>query len=169
MFSANELRDLCDSLGIAAAERRYEHPAVFTCEEADELAAHVPGGHSKNLFLRNKDKSKYYLVSVLAEKRVDIIAFAKLIGESKLSFGSPEDLLAILGLTPGSVSPLGLANDASHTVRYYLDSDLSAEGYIGFHPNTNTATWLLDEAELRKFLAHTGHSMIVAKIPQKAE
>ncbi|HRI36667.1 MAG TPA: prolyl-tRNA synthetase associated domain-containing protein [bacterium] len=160
---------LFDSLNICPIGHRYDHPAVFTCDEADSIASDIPGGRSKNLFLRNKDKSRYYLVSVLAEKRVDIATFSRMIGETKLSFASPEDLLEQLGLTPGSVSPIGLMNDTDRQVRFYLDSDLSRAGLMGFHPNTNTATWLLDESELRKFLAHTSHAMIVAKIPEKTE
>lgn len=126
-ITPSALAALVDSLGIAPMERRYDHPAVFTCEEGDALAADVPGGRSKNLFLRNKDRSHHYLVSVLGAKRVDITAFAKLLGESKLSFAPPEDLMELLGVAPGSVSPLGLLNDTDKRVRAYLDSDLAAE------------------------------------------
>lgn len=167
--SVDALATLVDSLGIAPPERRHDHPAVFTCEEGDRLAADVPGARSKNLFLRNKDRSRHYLVSVPGEKRVDIAAFSKLLGESKLSFASAEDLMELLGVEPGSVSPMGALNDRQNRVRVYLDSDLSVQGLMGFHPNTNTATWLLDERELRTLLATNGHDVIVARIPAKSE
>lgn len=103
-------------------------------------------------------------MSVQADKRVDIMRLAKMIGETKLSFASSEDLLEILQLTPGSVTPFGLVNDRENRVRFYLDRDLTVDR-VGFHPNANTATLVIDMQNFSKFLVHTGHTRIEIDVP----
>ena len=111
-------------LGIAY--ERHEHPAVATVEEAQKYWAGIDAAHCKNLFLRNQKGNRHYLVVLLHSKRADLRAVADQIGDGKLSFASPERLMAHLGLTPGSVSPFGLINDRPHIVRVVLDRDLRA-------------------------------------------
>jgi Ala-tRNA(Pro) deacylase len=139
-----------DALGIAY--ERYEHPPVFT---ADEAAAHWSGIAAKavkNLFLRNKKGDRHYLVIVGIEKQVDLRTLVKIVGDDRLSFGSPERLMARLGLTPGSVSPFGLINDANGSVRVILDEDLRTAERLIFHPNDNTASVTISFQDFQRFL-----------------
>lgn len=153
-----------EQLGIPFA--RHDHEAVFTVEAADHLYGEIPGAHSKNLFLRNKKGDRHYLVVVRSDKRVDLKALRATLGEATLTFASPERLMAHLGVTPGSVTPLGLINDAAHAVRVVLDRDLMAAEQVNFHPNVNTATLTLARADFERFLSHCGNSVRVVEIPQ---
>jgi Ala-tRNA(Pro) deacylase len=150
MSSADVYRTL-DSLGIGY--ERFEHPAVFTAEEAAVHWAGIPGKPVKNLFLRNKKGDRHYLVIVGIEKQVDLRTLVKVVGDDRLSFGSPDRLMARLGLTPGSVSPFGLINDAAGTVRVILDADLRQAERLIFHPNDNTASVTIAFADFERFLA----------------
>jgi Ala-tRNA(Pro) deacylase len=152
------LRDL----GIPFEE--YEHPAVFTVEESNAHCAHIPGGRSKNLFLRNEKGDRHYLVSVRGEKKVDLKKLRELLNERKLSFGSSERLMQKLGVTPGSVSVLGLVNNAEKDVIVILDQDLWNEEYIQYHPNINTATVVIPRHGLEKFLASRGNPLSIVRL-----
>ncbi len=136
----------------------FEHEAFFTCEDGEWFKTENPGAHVKNLFLRNKKKDKYFLVTVLQEKRMNMKELESKIGGKNVSFGSPEDLMTFLGLTPGAVSPLGLINDTAHTIEFFLDSDVLKEEVVYVHPNVNTATVKLKVADLQRFLEKTGNT-----------
>ena len=136
---------------------RYEHPPVATAEEADVHWAGIDAMHCKNLFLRNQKGNRHYLVIIRHMKRADLRSVAAQIGDGKLSFGSPERLMACLGVAPGSVSPFGLINDRAHHVRVYLDRELKTTGLISFHPNINTATLTLSFSDFERFLAACGN------------
>lgn len=114
---------------------RVDHPAVFTCEEAEEKASHVPGTPAKNLFLESGKSGKLYLVSLTYEKRANLKHLSEFLDEKKLHFGSPEKLMEHLGVTPGAVSPLGLINDSEHAVTFVLDRDFLEKEKI--HPVRN--------------------------------
>lgn len=132
------------------------HDAVFNMEELGAVELPYPKWDAKNLFVRDDKKRNYYLISVKGDKRVDLKAFRKRQGLRLLSFASADDLLAILGLTPGAVTPLGLLNDKAGKVYFYLDVDFKGH-LIGVHPNDNTATvWLLAD-DLMKLLREEGH------------
>ena len=135
--------------------KKYDHPAVFTVEESRGLHLNIPGAHTKNLFLRNKKKTAYYLVTVSADKRVNLNQLTKELDEDKLSFASSEDLEKYLGLTPGSVSIFGLINDEQHFIKVIIDADFLNYGEISFHPNVNTATLVIRIDDFKKFLAWT--------------
>jgi Ala-tRNA(Pro) deacylase len=150
-----QVRDALAALGISFD--RYEHPPVATALEADEHWAGIDAVHCKNLFLRNQKGNRHYLVIVKHPKRADLRGVADQIGDGKLSFASPERLLAHLGVTPGSVSPFGLINDASREVRVFLDADLKAAERISFHPNINTVTVVLTFTDFERFLADRGN------------
>ena len=110
---------------------------------ADEAAIHwqaIPGAAVKNLFLRNKKGDRHYLVILGIDKQADLRHLVKVIGDDRLSFGSPERLQKYLGVTPGSVSPLGLIHDSARAVRVIVDSDLRTAERLIFHPNDNTAS-----------------------------
>src|SRR5947207_12191548 len=125
---------------------RHEHPPVATVEEAEAHWADIDATHCKNLFLRNQKGNRHYLVVIAHSKKADLRAVADQIGDGKLSFASPERLMACLGLTPGSVSPFGLINDRVHAIRVVLDRDLESATRLSFHPNINTATFVVSAA-----------------------
>lgn len=135
----------------------YEHPAVFTSEDAERYWRDIPGTPVKNLFLRNKKGDRHYLVILGIAKRADLRELVKVIGDDRFSFGSPERLMATLGLTPGSVSPFGLLHEGSRHVRVIIDQDLRGAERLMFHPNTNTATVTISFSDLQTFLASRGN------------
>jgi Ala-tRNA(Pro) deacylase len=140
-----------DALGIHY--QSYEHPAVFTADDAAAHWAAIAGTPVKNLFLRNKKGNHHYLVILDIGKEADLRQLVKVIGDDRLSFGSPERLMAQLGVTPGSVSPFGLIHEGSGAVQVIVDEALrDAEGLI-FHPNLNTASVTISAADLERFLA----------------
>jgi Ala-tRNA(Pro) deacylase len=144
-----------DAMGI-----KYEvhtHPPVFTAEEAAEHWARIDGAKVKNLFLRNKKGDRHYLVILEISKQADLRQLVKVVGDDRLSFGSPERLMQQLGLTPGSVSPFGLINDARHGVRVIVDEDLRRAEKLIFHPNINTASVSIGAADFERFLGSTGN------------
>ena len=140
-----------DAMGIPY--ERHEHPPVFTAEDESRIWDPIPGTQCKNLFLRNKKGDRHYLVILEVSKRADLKDLVKLVGDDRLSFGSAERLMAQLGLTPGSVSPFGLLNDADGSVRVLIDQDLRGRERLIFHPNINTASVVVSWTDLEKFLA----------------
>jgi Ala-tRNA(Pro) deacylase len=121
-MNASEVCNALDQLGIRYT--KYEHEAVFTCEAALAAVPDASSVQTKNLFLRDKPGRKHFLLVTSCEKAVDIKKFADQIDAGHLSFGSAERLEKHLGLTPGSVTVLGLINDPSHAVELYVDADV---------------------------------------------
>jgi Ala-tRNA(Pro) deacylase len=137
----------------------YDHPAVFTVEEADLVCGKIPGKQAKNLFLTNEKGDRHFLVTIAHDKRANLAMLAALFGEKRLRFASPERLQKYLGLMPGSVSPLGLINDTEKAVEFFIDRELVEQGKIYVHPNINTATLGISTGDFKKFLDFTGHDM----------
>ncbi len=154
-MSDSAVYSLLDELGIPY--QRVDHPPVATVDEAEAHWAGIDAFHAKNLFLRNKKGDRHYLVVVGHRTPVDLKRLADLVGDDRLSFGSPERLQARLGLTPGAVSPFGLINDREHRVRVIVDAALREAGRVAFHPNVNTATIVLAREDFETFLAWSGH------------
>jgi Ala-tRNA(Pro) deacylase len=146
---------------------RTEHPPVYTCEEAQKFRPEIAGLETKNLFLRDERRS-FYLVMTGCARRLNLRAFGREIGAPKLHFGSPEDLLACLGLTPGAVTVLGLVNDTRHCVELLVDDLYWPSPAYLCHPLVNTATLVLEHAALLRFLSLTGHQPRVVTIPGQA-
>jgi Ala-tRNA(Pro) deacylase len=134
-------------------------------EEAEHHWTPIDAAHAKNLFLRNKKGDRHYLVVLGHRKQADLRWLAARLGDDRLSFGSPDRLLAHLGLTPGAVSPFGLINDPGHRVRLVIDQDFKSADHVAFHPNVNTATVRLARADFERFLAWTGHAVQWLAIP----
>jgi Ala-tRNA(Pro) deacylase len=131
----------------------HEHPAVFTVEEAARHQDGIQGVHSKNLFLKDKKKN-LFLVVTLADKPVKIKELAKKIGAKSPSFGKPDLLMEALGVSPGSVTPFAAANIDAHEVTVVLDEEMMENDLLNFHPLVNTATTTIAPGDLIKFLEH---------------
>jgi Ala-tRNA(Pro) deacylase len=166
MKTRDDLIALFDALGIA--HRTLEHPAVFRVGEGDEIKAALPGGHTKNLFLKDA-KGQLWLVSALQDARIDLKALPRAIGAARLSFGSAELMRETLGVKPGSVTAFSLINDADHRVRFVLDAGLAASDPVNFHPLTNTATTAISQADFRRLLAAIGVEPLIVDFDAVAE
>ncbi len=145
------------------AYQRFDHPAVFTCEEA-EKCPQMPGKGTKNLLLRDRDGKRHFLVVVGHEKQVDLKALKDMLGVSKLSFASPERLKKYLDVEPGSVTLLGVVNDADHGVEVVIDEALWGQS-LQCHPLVNTATLVLPHEGIEKFLNATHTLFRSLKVP----
>jgi len=132
---------------------KYEHPPVFTSEEAAEHWSPIKATQVKNLFLRNKKGNRQYLVILEISKQADLRELVKIIGDDRFSFGSAERLMDTLGVTPGSVSPFGLLHPGSKDVRVIVDHDLRSAEKLIFHPNLNTSSVTVSVADFERFLA----------------
>ena len=145
-----------DELGINY--KVYEHPPLPTIGEAVKYWGNIEATHCKNIFFRNHKGNRHYLV--IADHRQDLAIhdLEKRLKQGKLSFASPERMQKYLGLNPGSVSPFGLINDATHHVHLFIDENLKTATKISFHPNINTATVALTFNDFMKFLNATGNS-----------
>jgi Ala-tRNA(Pro) deacylase len=155
MLDPQQLFARLDQLGIA--HRTVEHPPVFTVEEAKALRGNLPGRHVKNLFLRNK-KEEMWLVVALEDRAVDLKRLGDVLSAGRLSFGSADRLKRTLGVEPGSVTPLAVANDQAHAVRLVLDRGIADGGPVNAHPLVNTMTTALAPADLLRFFEATGHT-----------
>ena len=142
-----------DAIGVAHST--FHHPPVFRVEDGQAIKAALPGGHTKNLFLKDA-KDQLWLISALGETAIDLKRLHPVIGSARLSFGSAELMAQTLGVTPGSVTAFGLINDADRRVRLVLDAALAAADPVNFHPLANNATTAVSQQGLRAFLASIG-------------
>ena len=144
-----------DRLGIAQAT--VSHAPVFTVEEAQTLRGTIPGGHSKNLFLRDK-KGALFLVTALEDAAIELKSLHRLLGANgRFSFGSAELMRETLGIEPGSVTPFAALNDTTGRVTVVLDAAMMEHERLNFHPLRNTMTTTIAGDDLVRFLTGTGH------------
>jgi Ala-tRNA(Pro) deacylase len=143
-----------DALGIATST--VEHEAVFTVAESSRLERELPGGHTKNLFLKDK-KGRLYLVVALGHAHIDLKSLHKELGSDRLSFGKPELLMEVLGVPAGSVTPFALINDRERRVTVVLDADMMRNKRLNYHPLENTATTNIAREDLLRFIRSCGH------------
>ena len=153
-----ELFRRLDTLGIEATTHR--HRPVFTVEESRDLRGVLPGAHCKSLILKDK-KGALFLVVALEDRRLDMKALGALIGAARLSFASPERLMAHLGIAPGSVTPFALINNPDCVVKIVLDAEMMAAELANFHPLSNDATTAIAPPDLLRFIADCGHEPAV--------
>ncbi|MEW6632678.1 MAG: prolyl-tRNA synthetase associated domain-containing protein [Pseudomonadota bacterium] len=157
-----ELNAFLADLGISVTTVR--HPPLFTVADSQALRGEIPGGHTKNLFLKDK-KDNYFLVTVGEEAVVDLKQIHQLIGaSSRVSFGKPEMLMELLGVIPGAVTVFGLVNDPAGRVKVVLDQELMSHDVINGHPLTNEATTAIAAADLIRFVEATGHDPVILKV-----
>jgi Ala-tRNA(Pro) deacylase len=155
-----------EDLGIET--KTFEHDAVFTVAESRGIKQEIPGGHSKNLFVKDK-KGRLFLIVAHSETRIDLKRLHETIGASgRLSFGSADLLRERLGVEPGSVTPFGVLNDRAGQVCVVLDAALMAHGRVNFHPLVNTATTGISGDDLVRFLRATGHAPRTLRLPEPA-
>jgi Ala-tRNA(Pro) deacylase len=153
--SPDDLFAFLDRLGIRHATVR--HPPLFTVEESQFLRGQIAGGHTKNLFLKDK-RGALFLVTTLEEAEIDLKSLHRRLGASgRFSFGSAEQMVATLGVEPGSVTPFGALNDTGRHVTVVLDAAMMAHQTLNFHPLVNTMTTSIGRDDLVRFLAATGH------------
>ncbi len=143
-----------DALGIRHVTHR--HAPMSTVADSVAVRGSLPGGHCKSLFLKDK-KGGLWLVVVLEDRRVDLKALADRLGAPRFSFGAPELLLEVLGVTPGSVTPFALINDPEQRVTVVLDAEMLERDPLNYHPLVNTATTAIAAADLGRFIAACGH------------
>ena len=136
-----------------------EHPAVYNMAELAEVDIPYPEADAKNLFVRDDKKRNYYLITVKGDKRVDLKEFRRKHGTRPLSFASADDLMAIMGLIPGAVTPLGVLNDHDHMVVAYIDSEFVDGDLVGVHPNDNTATVWMKTSDLIEIIKEHGNEI----------
>ncbi len=156
MMTEQEFLEYLDSHGFAY--QRLEHPAVFTCAEAEAHHPDLEAVHTKNLFLCDKKARRFFLAVTACEKTVKLDDLAVQLGISHIRFGSEENLLRLLGVTRGSVTMMALANDKEHQVELWVDKEIWDSEYFLSHPLVNTATLVLAKSELVRFFELTGHT-----------
>ncbi|MEO0466270.1 MAG: prolyl-tRNA synthetase associated domain-containing protein [Pseudomonadota bacterium] len=156
--SPDDLFALLDARGIA--HTTHWHEATFTVADGRDLKAAMPGGHTKNLFMTNKD-GDLILISAHADSDLPLNKLHRALGVKRLSFGKPELMEATLGVTPGSVTAFALVNDPGATVRFVVDAALMAHDPVNFHPLINTGTTAIARADFERFVAATGRALDV--------
>ncbi|MEZ5926262.1 MAG: prolyl-tRNA synthetase associated domain-containing protein [Hyphomicrobiaceae bacterium] len=157
----HELFSVLEKLGIET--RTHEHQAVFTVAESLEIERAMPGGHTKNLFLKDK-KDRIFLVVALHDAAIDLKSLHRVIGADRLSFGKPELLEELLGVKPGSVTPFALINDTTGRVTVILDAPMMQQELLNYHPLENTATTAIRRDDLIRFIRATGHEPRVLQV-----
>lgn len=156
-----ELMSRLAELGIAVTT--IEHEPVFTVAESERLHRELPGGHTKNLFLKDA-KGRIWLVIAEAHTPIDLKSLPKAIGSARLSFGKPDLLMEVLGVAPGSVTALALINDTGRRVSVVVDARLMEYETINCHPLVNSATTSLRRDDLMRFMAACGHASQVSSL-----
>ncbi|MGJ3259827.1 MAG: prolyl-tRNA synthetase associated domain-containing protein [Rhodospirillales bacterium] len=158
MMTQETLLRHLENLGIES--RTVAHPPVHTVEEAKAHRDGLPGGHTKNLFLKDK-KGRMFLVTADEDRAVDLKQLRDMLGAKPLSFASAERLMTYLGVEPGSVTPLAAVNDTGGDVTVALDTSLLAHDLVNVHPLANTATTAMTPEDLIRFLEACGHAPLL--------
>ncbi|MCL7999965.1 prolyl-tRNA synthetase associated domain-containing protein [Brucella sp. 21LCYQ03] len=167
LMTSAELHDYLKSLDIEVST--VEHPPLFTVADSQGLRGEIAGGHTKNLFLKDK-KDNFFLVTVDEDAVVDLKSIHQIIGaSSRVSFGKPEKLMEYLGVVPGGVTVFGAVNDTEHNVQIVLDAALMKNDIINGHPLTNEATTSIKRDDLLRFLASTGHEVRILAVSEDAK
>ncbi len=153
-------------LGIET--KTFEHSPLFSVEESRKLRGEIAGGHTKNLFLKDK-KERVFLVVAEEDAEIDMKGLHKRIGSARLSFGRPDLLLELLGVAPGSVTPFAVINDADRRVSVVVDEPLLRHARLNFHPLENTSTSTIAREDFLAFLRHTGHAPAILPVSRNQE
>ena len=152
---------MLNQLGIKVAV--HEHPPLRTVQQSKALRGDLPGGHCKNLFLRD-DKKRNILVVTLEDRAIDLASLPAKIGSGRLSFASAQRLMEFLGVEPGAVTPFALINDATQSVAVVLDAAMLKLSPLNYHPLVNTMTAAIAPADLLKFIQACGHRPLIVDL-----
>jgi Ala-tRNA(Pro) deacylase len=156
-----ELLAFLQNYGIVTST--VEHPPLFTVEQSRALRGEISGGHTKNLFLKDK-KDRIFLVVAEENAEIDMKNLHRRIDSARLSFGRPELLAELLGVVPGSVTPFGVVNDTAARVTVILDKALLRHDKLNFHPLENVATTTIGREDFLAFLRHSGHAPKILEV-----
>ncbi len=157
----DELFAYLDRLGIAHST--VSHPPMFTVNEAQSLRGTLPGGHNKNLFLKDRFGA-LYLIVLLEDARINLKTLPDIIGSGRISFGSADLLRDVLGVEPGSVTPFALINDKECRVTPVLDATMLQHDLLNYHPLLNTMTTTIGRDDLIRFVQSTGHEPLIRAV-----
>jgi len=138
----------------------YSHPPIFTVEEGRDFKKDIPGGHTKNLFLKDH-KGKLFLVTALWDTAIDLKKLPARLNAGRFSFGSAPLLAEVLGVTPGSVTPLAVVNDLLRRVTPVLDARMMEEQTVNCHPLKNDKTTGLTPQDLVRFMESLGYNPLI--------
>ncbi|HEX3808309.1 MAG TPA: prolyl-tRNA synthetase associated domain-containing protein [Rhizomicrobium sp.] len=163
--TADQLFARLDEWNIA--HKTFEHDPVFTVEESQAACGHIPGGHTKNLFLKDR-KEGLWLVVAQEDLRVDLKALSDLLNAPRFSFGSGELLIETLGVPPGSVTPFSIINDGAGKVRVVLDAEMLKQNPVNFHPLRNDRTTAIAPDDLVRFLEACDHAPMIVHLPERS-
>lgn len=157
--------DLLDRFRDLAIETTtVDHDAVFTVAESRHVKASIPGAHSKNLFVKDK-KGRIFLITAEGDAAIDLKSISEKIGASgRVSFGKPELLFELVGVTPGSVTPFGVINDTEGRVTVVIDAAMMAHEILNFHPLENTATTSIRREDFVRFLEACDHPPLIVTV-----
>ncbi|KAB2848176.1 MAG: prolyl-tRNA synthetase associated domain-containing protein [Hyphomicrobiaceae bacterium] len=164
-FNRQDLFARLGSLGIKT--KTVDHVPVFTVAESTKLERDIEGGHTKNLFLKCK-KGNLYLVVALNNARIDLKTLHNKLGSGRLSFGSADLLVEVLGITPGSVTPFALVNDSDRRVNVVLDEPMMRYDLLNYHPLSNDATTTIARDDLLRFIRACGHEPRIMAVSETA-
>ena len=160
--TSDDLMAFLDGLKIKA--RTFEHAPVFTVAESQGVKDAIPGGHTKNLFIKDK-KGRYFLLTVGQDTEIDLKRIHTRIGaQGRVSFGRPEALMDLLGVVPGAVTAFGIINDVANQVTLIFDEALMRHEVINCHPLRNDATTSIGRDDLKRFVEATGHEFAVLNL-----
>jgi len=160
------LFDRLNELGIET--KTHQHNAAFTVEEARELRGEIPGGHCKNLFLKDK-KGQLWLIVCLEESRINLKTVPAKIGSARLSFGKPDLLLETMGIAPGSVTPFALINDDKAVISVILEQKMMQHELLNYHPLKNDATTTISSDDLVRFVNSCGHNLQIVDLDDNTQ
>lgn len=145
---------------------KYDHAPVFTCEDAKRIIPDLPGVANKNLFLKDKKEGRYFLIVLEESRRLDISRMGCLLNVGRLTMGSPDDLVKILGIKPGSVSLMALVNDEARCMSVIIDQEIWNSELIQCHPGVNTSTLIIPRDDMDRFLKALGYEITVMELPK---
>jgi Ala-tRNA(Pro) deacylase len=148
---------------LQISHRTVSHPPLFTVEASRRLRGQIPGGHTKNLFLKDK-RGALFLVVALEDAAIDLKSLHHHLGAARFSFGPPGLMRATLGIEPGAVTPFAALNDTTGRVAVVLDQSMLAHDTLNYHPLVNTMTTSIGREDLLRFLEATGHRPHIAAV-----
>lgn len=146
--------------GLNIAQTTLDHAPIFTVEDGADIKANMPGGHTKNLFLKDK-AGQFFLICAQSDTQIKVNKLHPILGCKRLSFGKTEPLLDLLGVTPGSVTLFSILNDTEGLVTLIIDAALLKHDIVNFHPLLNDATTAISSADMIAFAKATGHDPII--------